>query len=68
MRPKIFVSTSPEGWKEVKIPEKYRQYSYEALIKVAHRFIDISAYKGLLVTENPNPFEEQKQKSERLSA
>jgi hypothetical protein len=56
MKTKIFVSTIHNGWEELEIPDFYKRYSYEALISVIHKFIDRKAYKGLLITENPNPF------------
>jgi hypothetical protein len=66
MNTRIYISDSCKGWEEVKIPEEYRRYSHEALVKVVHRFIDRNTCKGLLITENPDPF--RKEKSERMSA
>lgn len=53
MTAKIFISKAGEGWEELCIPENYKRYSYEALIKVLHKFLDLSQHKGVLVTENP---------------
>jgi hypothetical protein len=58
METKIFISKANEGWKEVAIPDNFRRYSYDALISVLHKFIDLSAYKGVLITENPDPMEQ----------
>lgn len=55
MKTKIFISKPDEGWKEVRIPDNFRRYSYDALISVMHKFIDLSQYKGILITENPEP-------------
>lgn len=55
MNTRIYISKKDEGWKEVSIPENFRRYSYDALISVMHRFIDLSKHKGVLVTENPKP-------------
>lgn len=68
MKPRIYISSFNKGWQELEIPEKYSRYSYEALVKVAHRFIDRNTCKGLLITENPDPFEEEEQEPERLRA
>lgn len=57
MKTKIFVSKNGKGWKELRIPEFYHRYAYDALLCVIHKFIDRKQYKGLLITENPNPFE-----------
>lgn len=54
---KIFISKPNEGWKEVTIPENFKRYSYNALISVLHKFMDLSDYKGILVTQNPDPWE-----------
>ena len=58
MKTKIFASGRGKGWEELRIPEFYHRYSYDALICVIHKFIDRKQYKGLLITENPDPFEE----------
>lgn len=55
MNPKIFVSKPDTGWQEIEIPENFRRYSYDALVRVVHKFLDCNAHKGLLITENPNP-------------
>jgi hypothetical protein len=68
MNPKIFISKSDTGWQEVEIPEKFRRYSHDALVRVVHKFIDRNSCKGLLITENPNPFERNEQEKGRLSA
>lgn len=57
MKTKIFVSKPNEGWSELTIPEDYRHYSYEKLVKYMHRLIQRPMYKGLLITENPAPFQ-----------
>jgi hypothetical protein len=54
MKPRIFISKPHEGWKELTVPENYERYSHNALVTVLHRFIDVSQYKGILVTENPD--------------
>lgn len=59
MKPRIFVSTKSRGWEEIQIPDFYKRYTYEALVSIVHKFIDRKAYKGLLITENPDPFREQ---------
>jgi hypothetical protein len=58
MKTKIFVSKNGKGWKELRIPEFYHRYTYDALLCVIYKFIDRKQYKGLLITENPNPFED----------
>jgi hypothetical protein len=58
VKTKIFLSKPNEGWKEVNVPDNFRHYSYDALISVMHRFIDLSQYKGILVTQNPDPWNE----------
>jgi hypothetical protein len=54
MKTRIFISRPDSGWQEVEIPEFYTRYSYDALIKVAHRFLGDYDYKGLWFTENPD--------------
>jgi hypothetical protein len=56
MNVKIFVSKANEGWSEFSIPENYRHYSYEMLVKKIHHLLKRQLYKGLLITENPSPF------------
>lgn len=68
MRTKIYISRPDMGWTEVDVPEKYRYYSYEALIKVVHQFVDVESCKGILITENPNPFSKIRGVRERMSA
>jgi hypothetical protein len=58
MNPKIFISKANRGWQELEIPEHYRRYSHDALVRVVHRIIDRKDCKGLLISENPHPFEE----------
>lgn len=53
---RIFVSKPNEGWKEFEIPEHYKPYSYDDIVGIVHTFLDSKNYKGLLITENPNPF------------
>lgn len=56
MKVKIFVSKPEGGWNEIEIPENYKNYSYQALVCVAHRFVKGCAYRSMLITENPEPF------------
>lgn len=55
MKTRIFISKKNKGWEEVSIPKKFTRYSYDALLSVIHKFVDLSNYKGILITENPNP-------------
>lgn len=55
MKTRIFISKANRGWEEVQVPERFNRYSYDALISIMHQFIDINQYKGVLITENPNP-------------
>ena len=68
MKTKIYTSNPREGWKEVQIPEKYRLYSYEALVKVVHRFVNVESCRGILITETPNPFGRVQNQQKRMSA
>lgn len=69
MKTKIFVSKKGKGWEEVKIPKFYHRYSYDALLSVIHKFVDRKLYRGVLITENPEPFEKRVNGApERLSA
>ena len=68
MKTKIYISQKNEGWKEVVIPQNFKRYSYDALISVMHKFIDLSQYKGFLVTENPEPWIRSPQVPKYLSA
>lgn len=52
---RIYISKQSEGWKEIEIPENFKRYSYDALIGIMHRFINLSDNKGILITENPKP-------------
>ncbi len=54
MTAKIYISKAGKGWDEVIIPEIYKRYSYDALIRVLHNFLDPTQYKGILITENPD--------------
>ena len=54
METKVYVSEQNEGWKEIQVPDKFKRYSYDALISVLHNFLDLSRFKGILVTENPD--------------
>lgn len=54
---RVFISKPDSGWQEVKIPENYKKYSYDALISIAHKFVGRTKHKGLFITENPNPFQ-----------
>jgi hypothetical protein len=53
MNIRIFISKPDTGWEEIEIPEFFRRYSHDALIKVAHKFLGNYTYKGILITENP---------------
>jgi hypothetical protein len=53
---KIYISKQSTGWEEVEIPEFYKRYSHDALITVAHQFLNTQTCKGILFTENPKPF------------
>lgn len=59
MNTKIFISKQNEGWSELSIPEEFKQYPYEKLVKFTHRLLQRNKYKGLLITENPSPFSRQ---------
>lgn len=59
MKTKIFISKQDEGWSELSIPDEFKKYSYEKLVKFTHRLLQRSKYKGLLITENPSPFSGQ---------
>ena len=52
---KIFISNLNEGWREMAIPKNFQRYSHDALVTVLHQFMDTSKYKGILITENPEP-------------
>jgi hypothetical protein len=52
---KIFISIKNKGWSEIAIPKNYQRYSHDALVSVLHKFIDTKKYKGILITENPEP-------------
>ncbi len=68
MRTKVYISRPGMGWKEVEVPEKYKYHSYEAVIKVVHQFVDVESCKGILITENPNPFGKVLGVQKRMSA
>lgn len=69
MKTKIFVSKNGKGWKELQIPEFYHRYTYDALLCVIYKFINRKQYKGLLITENPNPFQNEVDESDsRMTA
>jgi hypothetical protein len=59
MKTKIFISKQDEGWSELSIPDEFKKYSYEKLVKFTHRLLQRNKYKGLLITENPSPFSGQ---------
>jgi hypothetical protein len=56
MKPRVFISKPDEGWSEFEIPEEFRKYTYDKLVVKVHNLLHETAYKGLLITENPMPF------------
>ncbi len=56
MKTKIFISRMNEGWSEVEIPKQFQHFTYDKLVLVAHTFINMRSYKGILITQNPSPF------------
>jgi len=61
MKTKIFISRPDEGWSEIDIPTEYRKLSYEKLVNRMHIFLKQYPHKGVLITENPSPFQVRKQ-------
>lgn len=55
-RIKVFVSRQNEGWTEVCIPKNFSDNSYEYIVKHIGCIVTETPYKGLLITENPDPF------------
>jgi hypothetical protein len=56
METRIFISETNKGWEKFDLPENFKRYSHDALVSVVHKFLNVSKYKGVLITENPNPF------------
>ena len=57
MKTKVYISKPNRGWSEFHIPGEYQHLSYEKLVNRIHTLICRSNYKGLLITQNPEPFE-----------
>ncbi|MBN1599829.1 MAG: hypothetical protein JW894_16155 [Bacteroidales bacterium] len=56
---KVFVSKQNEGWSELNIPKEFRYFSYDKMVRNIHKIVERNDYKGLLITQNPEPFEEK---------
>jgi hypothetical protein len=56
MKTKVFISRAKEGWTELSIPEEFQKYSYDKLVNRVFKFLKPHSYKGILITENPLPF------------
>jgi hypothetical protein len=57
MKAKVFISKPNAGWSEIDLPDDYQHFSYEKQVKQIHHFLKHYRYKGLLITENPSPFQ-----------
>jgi hypothetical protein len=62
MKAKVFISKPNEGWSELIIPEEFQHYPYDRLVKKIYQVIKANTYKGFLITENPEPVLNNKQK------
>lgn len=60
MKTKVYISRPEKGWTEVDIPEEFQQFNYEKLVNQIHAFLRKKSYKGLLITENPCPFRQER--------
>lgn len=56
MTAKVFISRSNEGWKEISIPKEFQHYNYDKLVNKVYNLLKPHSYKGILITENPQPF------------
>jgi hypothetical protein len=56
MKTRVFISRPNEGWSEIEIPEEFRKYPYDKLVRRIHFLLKDVYYKGLLITQNPLPF------------
>jgi hypothetical protein len=57
MKTQVFISKQNEGWSQLDIPGEFEKLSYDKFVNRIHTFLKRNAYKGLLITQNPEPFE-----------
>jgi len=57
MKTHVYISRKDKGWVKVNIPGEYQRFSYEKRVNRIHQLLSKSNYKGLLITENPSPFQ-----------
>ena len=60
MKTHVYISRPEEGWSKLAIPEEFQQLNYEKLVNRIHAFLHNANYKGLLITQNPSPFQTEK--------
>ena len=57
MKTKVFISKTNQGWSELEVPEEFKKLSYEKLVGSVYTYLKQYPYKGLLITQNPSPFQ-----------
>ena len=56
MKTQVYISKQDKGWSKFEIPMEFQKLSYEKLVNRIHKLLNRSNYKGLLITQNPEPF------------
>lgn len=59
MKTRVYVSETNGGWTEVILPREFQQFNYDKLVNRIYSFLNRKNYKGLLITENPSPFQSE---------
>ncbi|MBN1952372.1 MAG: hypothetical protein JW801_14320 [Bacteroidales bacterium] len=56
MKTQVYISRQDKGWTKFDIPSEFQKLSYEKLVNRIHTLLSRGSYKGLLITQNPEPF------------
>jgi hypothetical protein len=56
MKWKVFISEKGKGWFEIDVPYELQASSYEKIGSWAYNYTRAHQYKGMLISENPEPY------------